>query len=123
MSVIEKTRVSEQEKKILLAKAVKEGLILAVNKARSNKKLSSLFRFDDLADTFISKTLEDRFRGIDRIRLLWASTDYIIADTKVQVEIGNILYDIRVTINFSANEITYAEIKTYKLLDSTTERI
>jgi len=123
MSVIEKVKVNEQEKAILLAKAVKEGLILAVDKVRGNNRLSSLFHFTEVADTYITETLEERFRGINNIRVISASTDTIVAGAIVQVELDNTLYDINVIINFSASGITYATIKTYKLVNSSTERV
>jgi len=123
MSVIEKAKVSKEQKKILLAKAVKEGLILAVNKVRSNNRLGELFRFDEIAETFIRFSVEQKFKNIDNVRVMWASTDMIFAVAHVEIDVGKTMYSIRVTINFSAHGITYAEIKTYRLADTTTERV
>jgi len=122
-NAIEKAKVSKEQKKILLAKAVKEGLILAVNKVRSNNKLGELFHFDEIAETFIRLSVEQKFKNIDNVRVMWASTDTIFAVAHVEIDVGKTMYSIRVTINFSAHGIAYAEIKTYRLVDSTTERV
>jgi len=118
MSAIEKAKVREQDEKALLAKAVKEALISAVNKAESTKNAN----FAEIAEAFIRTEINRKVSGVKNIRVIHAKTDWAFAEAEVEITSGNTMYKVIVTASLSWKKVVYAEVNKYRLVDYMVEK-